>query len=67
VRVSAQFQNGNCWYTPPAVFVRVASKGLTGYGTWKSIRKMEEGELQDLKEGIWLEGGTPPVFCKCCI
>ena len=23
--------NGNCWYTP-AVFVRVASKGVTGYG-----------------------------------
>jgi hypothetical protein len=27
-------------YTP-AVFVRVVSKGLTGYGTWKSIWKME--------------------------
>jgi hypothetical protein len=26
----------------PAVFVRVASKGLTGYGTWKCIRKMED-------------------------
>jgi hypothetical protein len=24
----------------PAVFVRVARKGLTGYGTWKKIRKM---------------------------
>ena len=24
----------------PGVFVRVANKGLTGYGTWKSLRKM---------------------------
>jgi hypothetical protein len=29
----------------PAVFVRVANKGVAGYGTWKKIRKMEdEGE-----------------------
>ena len=28
-------------YTP-AVFVRVASKGLTGYGTWKGVRRMED-------------------------
>ena len=27
----------------PAVFVRVAKAGLTGYGTWKSIRKMGDG------------------------
>ena len=33
-------QNGNCWYTPPVVFVRVASKGVAGYGTWKSVRRM---------------------------
>jgi hypothetical protein len=26
----------------PGVFARVASKGLTGYGTWKKIRKMED-------------------------
>jgi hypothetical protein len=26
-------------YTP-AVFVRVANKGVAGYGTWKKIRKM---------------------------
>jgi hypothetical protein len=25
----------------PAVFVRVASKGLTGYGTWKSAQRIE--------------------------
>ena len=26
---------------PPAFFVRVASKGVAGYGTWKSVRRME--------------------------
>jgi hypothetical protein len=26
----------------PAVFVRVANKEVTGYGTWKSVRKMED-------------------------
>jgi hypothetical protein len=25
----------------PVVFVRVASKGLTGYGTWKSAQRIE--------------------------
>jgi hypothetical protein len=25
----------------PAVFVRVASKGLAGYGTWKSAQRAE--------------------------
>src|SRR5258708_38425062 len=29
----------------PAVFVRVASKGLTGYGTWKSAETPENKEL----------------------
>jgi hypothetical protein len=24
----------------PAVFVRVANKGVAGYGTWKKIRKI---------------------------
>jgi hypothetical protein len=24
-----------------AIFVRVASKGLTGYGTWKSAQRIE--------------------------
>jgi len=27
--------------TTPTVFVRVANAGLTGYGTWRRIRKME--------------------------
>ena len=27
----------------PAVFVGVANKGLTGYGTWKCVRKMGDG------------------------
>jgi hypothetical protein len=26
----------------PAVFVRAANKGVAGYGTWKSVRKMED-------------------------
>jgi hypothetical protein len=26
----------------PAVFVRVANKGVAGYRTWKKIRKMED-------------------------
>ena len=26
----------------PVVFVRVASKGLTGYGTWKSAQTLEQ-------------------------
>jgi hypothetical protein len=30
------FQNGNLWHTPGS-FVRVASKGVTGYVTWKSV------------------------------
>ena len=29
-------------YTP-GVFVRAANKGVTAYGTWKSIRKNGEG------------------------
>jgi hypothetical protein len=29
----------------PAVFVRVANKGVTGYGTWKKVRKIgDRGE-----------------------
>jgi hypothetical protein len=28
-------------YTP-GVFVRVANKGVAGYGTWKKVRKMED-------------------------
>jgi hypothetical protein len=28
----------------PGVFARVANAGLTGYGTWKNVRRMEEGE-----------------------
>ena len=36
-------------YTP-AVFVRVASKGLTGYGTWKSVRRMEDRLVRSVRE-----------------
>ncbi len=50
----------------PAVFVRVANKGVTGYGTWKSVRRMGRsrserpnvGRLEE-REGISLEGCTP--------
>jgi len=50
----------------PAVFVRVASKGLTAYGTWKSVRKMEDAAATEARRhraeeeegwfvsGIWL-------------
>jgi hypothetical protein len=42
----------NAWYRvpewellvhTPAVFVRVTTKGVAGYGTWKNIRKIREG------------------------
>ena len=31
----------------PAVFVRVASKGLIGYGTWKSTEAIDSRILAD--------------------
>jgi hypothetical protein len=34
----------------PAVFVRVANKEVTGYGTWKSVRKMEDGAFGNAAE-----------------
>jgi hypothetical protein len=37
-------------YTP-AVFVRVANKGVAGYGTWKKIRKMGAEEERGRKVG----------------
>ena len=63
----------------PSVFVRVTSKGLTGYGTWKCVRRMEEGlgtepqrhraeeEMEWLVCNKWLTIITtpPPVFHKC--
>jgi hypothetical protein len=30
----------------PGVFVRVANRGLAGYGTWKKIRKMGDREAR---------------------
>ncbi len=30
----------------PAVFVRVANKGVTGYGTWKSGEAIEKTEVR---------------------
>ena len=63
----------------PGVFVRVAGKGLTGYGTWKCVRRMEEvsatesqrhragEEMEWLVSNKWLTIITtpPPVFQKC--
>jgi hypothetical protein len=60
----------------PAVFVRVASKGLAGYGTWKSVRRMGDGAATETQrhravdEGGWLVSNTwltiitspPPAF-----
>jgi len=43
----------------PAVFVRVANKGVAGYGTWKRIRKMgdkgrkEVEKVKEIKEAEW--------------
>jgi len=42
----------------PAVFARVASKGLTGYGTRKSVGKM--GDREERWENRECPG--PPVF-----
>jgi hypothetical protein len=44
-------------YTP-AVFARVASKGLAVYGTWKNVRKLEVAEE---KEGNGKTGGVAPL------
>src|SRR5713226_9695238 len=56
----------------PGVFVRVANKEVAGYGTWKSVRKMEgwdssEPLRQILSYNNWLtiRGTPPPVFHKC--
>ncbi len=36
----------------PAVFVRVANKGVAGYGTWKNIRRMgDEGSSGGRSKG----------------
>jgi hypothetical protein len=50
-------------YTP-GVFVRVASKRLAGYGTWKSVRKMEDGQSGDGAQGekALRLNGVAPVF-----
>src|SRR5216684_1220678 len=43
-------------YTP-AVFVRVANKGVAAYGTWKSVRRMGGGIMPE-GIGIRLEEGS---------
>jgi hypothetical protein len=42
----------------PAVFVRVANKGVAGYGTWKKIRKMGD------KESRGSQGSKGDKGCK---
>jgi hypothetical protein len=60
----------------PAVFVRVASKRLTGYGTWKSAQRTEnkgfanasfsrksKQRSKNRRPGI-CTAPTPPGICK---
>jgi hypothetical protein len=47
----------------PGVFVRVANKGVAGYGTWKSIRKME-GKVEQWAG--WKHPPPPTFFVKDC-
>src|SRR6266481_8951337 len=42
------------------VFARVASKGLTGYGTWKSVRRMEDGSATETRS-IFSQFGIRPL------
>ena len=54
-------------YTP-GVFVRVANAGVTGYGRWKSIRRMEGGRgrtgSRREKKTFVLNETTPAVFAS---
>ena len=45
----------------PAVFVRVANKGVVGYGTWKNIRKMEVTRYVEKRHPP-----PPGILCKEC-
>ena len=36
-------------HTTPAVFVRVANKGVAVYGTWKCVRRMEDGSATEAR------------------
>ncbi len=55
----------------PAVFVRVATAGLTGYGTWKNVRRMgckRVGRWGKARERGWAaantgENSTPYLRC----
>jgi hypothetical protein len=42
----------------PAVFVRVASKGVTGYGTWKSAQAIEETGRKNVRTSKRLDVRT---------
>src|SRR5207302_2549939 len=43
------FQNGKNTPHPPALFVRVANAGLTGYGTWKRVRRTGSRKVRGLE------------------
>ena len=59
----------------PGVFVRVANKGVAGYGTWKSVRRMEDESTTEterrraeeergwLVSNKWLTIVTTPLPC----
>jgi hypothetical protein len=47
----------------PAVFVRVANKGVAGYGTWKSVRKMEDRRIVT-EFLVNLNRDHPPLFSE---
>jgi hypothetical protein len=46
----------------PAVFVKVANTGLVGYGTWKSVRKMEDRQRVEgiMRKTFGLKDGHAP-------
>jgi len=46
----------------PAVFARVANKGVAGYGTWKKVRKTGKAEIGRTK----MEIGREIVVCGPC-
>jgi hypothetical protein len=41
----------------PGVFVRVANAGLTGYGTWKSVRRMGDRSVRGVENVGWARIG----------
>jgi len=48
----------------PAVFVRVASKGFAGYGTWKSVRKLEDSDGCNVGTSRAVGVSAPLSICR---